>query len=357
MILVKKRISLIRVMKKHLKLLVVALAIGLFAACSNNKETQTQEKIIPIKVMEIATTTTVSEQNYIGTVEESVAVSLSFSGNGTVEQVLVSEGQKVTQGQLLATLNTETATSAYNAAVAKLAQAQDAYDRLKLVHDNGSLPDIKFAEVEAGLQQAQSMVAITKKSLDDCKLYASCNGVIASRNIETGTNVLPGMSVFKIVSIDKVFVKFSVSENEIGSIKEGYKANVTVAALDNDKFSGKIEYKGIVANPVTHSYDVKTGIENPQKKLLPGMVCKVTVENTQIPQTQIIVPNQSIKIAANGNRYVWLADGNVAKRQRIETGEFNENGIVVVEGLSAGDKVITEGFQKISEGMKISITK
>jgi RND family efflux transporter MFP subunit len=343
-------------MKDYSKLCIAVLSVCIFTACSNRKATETQEKIIPVKTVEIVASQTANGQHYVGTVEESVAVSLSFSGTGTVEQVLVSEGQKVSKGQLLATLNTTTAQNAYDAAQAKLTQAQDAYARLTKVHENGSLPDIKFAEAEAGLQQAKSMAAITKKSLDDCKMYAPNSGVIAARNIEAGASAIPGVAAFKLVSVDKVNVKISVPENEIGSVQTGQTASVTVPALNNAVFTGKIETKGIAANAMSHAYEAKIGIDNPQSKLLPGMVCKVETERAASPQPAFVVPNRAIQISPDGKRFVWLAEGNVARRRLVETGDLTNNGIIVAKGLSAGDKIVVDGFQKISEGMKISIT-
>ncbi|MDR2841443.1 MAG: efflux RND transporter periplasmic adaptor subunit, partial [Paludibacter sp.] len=218
-------------MINYSKLVVAALAVCLFAACSNGKGAEKQEKIIPVKVMNVEAQHLASSQNYVGTVEESVAVSLAFSGMGTVEEVLVDEGQRVRKGQLLAKLNTATAENSYQSMLAKQQQAQDAYDRLVKVHKNGSLSDIKLVEVETGLQQAKSMTAIAKKNLDDCRLVAPRDGVIAVRSVEAGNSAMPGMAAFKLISIDKVNVKISVPENEIGGVQTGQTASVTVAAL------------------------------------------------------------------------------------------------------------------------------
>ncbi|KAA6314791.1 p-hydroxybenzoic acid efflux pump subunit AaeA, partial [termite gut metagenome] len=194
-------------MVNYSKLGIAALIACVFVACSNKKETAKQEKIIPVKIMNVETLCATSSQNYVGTVEESVAVSLAFSMMGMVEQVLVSEGQRVRKGQLLATLNTATAENSYQMMLAKQQQAQDAYDRLVKVHENGSLPDIKLVEVETGLQQAKSMTAVAKKNLDDCHLVAPRDGVIAVRSVEAGSSAMPGVAAFKLVSIDKVNVK------------------------------------------------------------------------------------------------------------------------------------------------------
>ena len=341
-------------MNRHLKSGVAVMLVCCFAACSEQKETPTYEKNVPVKVMEIASGQASSGRRYVGTIEESLNISLSFSGMGTVEQVLVSEGQRVVKGQLLATLNTMTAQNAYEASQAKLIQAQDAYDRLAKVHNNGSLPDIKFAEVEAGLQQAKSMAAISKKSLDDCHLYAPQNGVIATRNIEVGANVMPGISAFKLVLIDKVSAKIFVPENEISSTLTGQSAVIEVAALNDAEFTGKVETKGIIANQISHSYEVKIGINNPKSELMPGMICKVFLAGDE-GIAAIVVPNRSIQISSDNRQYVWLAEGGVARRHFVKTGGITDNGIIVTEGLSAGDKLIVEGFQKVSDGMKVSV--
>jgi RND family efflux transporter MFP subunit len=336
------------------------LAVLALAGCSNKPVPEVKEKVIPVKTLRVAASTVNSETNYVGTVEESTSLSLSFSVMGTVEQVFVSEGQKVNKGQLLATLNTATAQNSVDAAQASVRQAQDAYDRLSKLHDNGSLPDIKFVEVETGLQQAKSMLAVMEKNLDDCRLFAPRNGVIVTRSVEVGESATPGIVAFKLVSIDKVNVKISVPENEIGSVRTGQEASIAVPALDNAVFTGKIKMKGIAANALSHTYEVKIGVDNNvgarhALPLLPGMVCKVSLA-ADSSATAFVVPNSAIRISPDGKRFVWLAKDNAARRCFVKTGSLTNDGIVVTEGLPAGSEIIVEGFQKVSEGMKISIT-
>ena len=345
-------------MRSYSKLCIAAILAYVFAGCANEKGTEKQEKVIPVKVMEIMTSQTVSVRNYIGMVEESVAVSLAFSSMGTIEQVTVSEGQRVQKGQLLATLNTATAEDSYRMMLSKLQQAQDAYDRLAKLHEKGSIPEIQFIEVETGLQQAKSMTSVAKKNLDDCQLFAPRDGVIASRSVEIGSNVMPGIAAFKLVSINKVNVKIPVPEAEIGKIAKGQNARIEVPALNDSVFFGEVDMKGVTANAISHTYDVKISVNNPLMKLMPGMVCKVVVQSPEpageVVNAKITVPNRAIQISADGRQFVWLAQGNTAKRRVVKTDGMNDDGIVVVDGLSTGDKLIVEGFQKISEGMKIS---
>ncbi len=341
--------------KLHSVLCIAAAAVILATGCSGRTETAATEKVIPVKILAVSGSAATAERNYVGTAEESFALSLSFSATGTVERVAASEGQRVSKGQLLAALSSGTAQNAYDIAQSTLKQAQDAYDRMKTLHEKGSVTDIKFVEVETGLEKAKAMEAISRKNLEDTKLYAPITGIVAKRSIEEGANVMPGTSVFKLVSIDDIDVKVSIPENEIGDIRTGQPATVTVSALGNKEYKGTIDKKGVEANPVSHTYDIKIRVKNPQSELMPGMVCKVFLTR-DASQPLIVIPNKSVQIAPDGKRFVWLAEGTVAKRRFITTGPLTDFGITVESGLADGDKVITEGYNKVSEGMKIQAT-
>ena len=333
----------------------VALVAFCITGCSNKPTMEPTAKIIPVKVMHIGFSDHALSQNYVGTVEESSAVSLSFSAMGTVERVLVTEGVRVRKGQLLAVLDNGTVQNAYDVTKATLKQAQDAYDRLKSLHEKGSITDLQFIEVETGLEQAKSMEAIARKTLDDCNLYAPLNGIIAKRSIEEGVSVMPGLSAFKIVSIDEVYVTVPIPENEIGSIKTGQPATITVSALNNREYNGVVDRKGIEANPVSHSYALKIKTTNPNFDLMPGMVCKVSLQHDK--DKIIIIPNKCVQLSPDNRPFVWIANGTTATRRFIAIGSLSDYGIIVENGLAEGDRLIVEGTNKVSEGMQIKIVQ
>ena len=343
-------------MKRSISILsLAALATLSLTNCGKKQAAKPAAKMIPVKVMAIGLSDYSYSRNYVGTVEESSAVSLSFANMGTVERVLASEGEQVRKGQLLAVLNSSSAQNAYDVAKSTLRQAQDAYDRLKPLYEKGSITEIKFIEVETGLEKAKSMEAIAKKSVEECKLYAPMKGVIAKRSIEEGMNIMPSLSAFKLVSIDEVNINISVPENEIGNIQAGQSVKITVPALENREYRGKVDKKGVEANPVSHTYTLKIKTANPKSELMPGMVCKAFLQNDK--DQQIVIPNKCVQISSDNRQFVWLAEENTAKRRFITVGTLSDYGVVVEEGLSEGDRLIVEGFTKVSEGMQISIAQ
>lgn len=323
-----------------------------------DKKSEDQIEVVKVKVLKIGDRPEIVNHSYIATIEESVSIPLSFLAAGTVEQVLVSEGQSIHKGQLLAELNSENYKNAYQIALSKENQARDAFNRLEPVYKNGSLPEIKFIEVQTGVEMAKSAVLISKKNFDDCKLYAPTSGIIGRRFLEPGMSILPGTPVFQLVKIEKVNVNVPIPENEIATIKKGQKAQVIVTALGGQQFGGEVTEVGILSNPLSHTYMVKIGINNLDKNLRPGMVCQVLINNFK-KDNQIIIPPAAIQTDGFGAKYVFTANPSTLKaiKKAITVGAINQNGITISSGLMFNDLLIIEGFQKISENSTIQIIK
>lgn len=333
---------------------VLAILAFCLTGCGRSNDATATSKIIPVKVQTVGLSDEATQRNYVGTAQESFALSLSFQTGGTVERVLVSEGQKVGKGQLLAELSSPTVLNVYNSAKASLKQAEDAHARLSELYQKGSLPEIKFVEIETSLEQAKAMEAISRKNLDDCRIYAPFSGIIATRSVEEGQNAMMSVQAFKLVSIDEIDIKVSIPENEISAIRAGQAATITVSALGNKQYTGVVDKKGVEANSISHTYAIKIRVKNPLSELMPGMVCKAFLQDGT-DSHKIVIPNKAVMSTPEGQRFVWLGDEMVARRRFITIGSLTDYGVTVETGLSEGDKVITEGYHKISEGMHISV--
>lgn len=308
---------------------------------------------VKVTVMKVTPVTFSGEQEFSGTVEEASGSTLSFPVAGTVQQIRVTAGQRVAKGELIAVLDEATLRNTYEAASALLLQAEDAYQRMKQLHDAGSLPEIQWTEVQSKLKQAQSAEAISKKNLADGRLYAPFSGVISEKSVEVGHNVMPGQPIVHLVTINQVKVCVSVPENEISQINMGRSVNVSVSALNGKTFSGKIVEKGIVAHPLSRSYEVKALIDNRSGELMPGMICTMGIENGET-NSVIILPASVIQTDEQNRTFVWVNEGGKARKKRVQTGTLIRNGVVIQSGLSASNEVIVEGQQKVSEGMDVT---
>ena len=340
-------------MKKNVLLVWIAVTMMILSTgCSNQEEKAKNAAPMRVQSEVVHPSSDVHTKSYVGVVEEELAISVGFTGSGTISKVCVSEGQTVKKGQLIAEIDKTQAQNMLMAAKAQMEQANDAYKRLKQLHDNNSLPEMEWVEVQSKVQQAEASLEMAKKSLEDCSIYAPETGIIGKGVMNVGEVVLPALPVAKVLVINQVKIKASIPEKEIAAIATSTSSSITLDALPNQTFQGgKIE-KCIEANPMTHTYDIKVNVNNNGQLLLPGMVAKV--ELTHAAQADVLtVPVTSIRKDANGKNYVWLKKDGRAHKAVVTTGKATGNRMVVLNGLNSGDTVITEGYQKLSEGMEV----
>ncbi len=344
-------------MKKRLFLLILPF---LLAGCADHHTQQLkerfiggnkQERVIPVGILSIDSTSGVIRNTYPGNLEESQSVDLAFKYGGLLEGLYVKEGTTVAKGQLLAKVSSPTMENTQRTAQATLTQAQDAYERLKKVHDNGSLPEIKWKEMEANLEKAQAGYDLATAMLADNLLTAPFSGTVASVNAETGENIPPMKPVIRLINAKNLTVKISVPEEELNKIHVGDAAEIIIPALNDRRYSGKVIEKSLTASMLTHSYPVKVLIERPDKELRPGMIGKAVL-SVDVSEG-IVIPANAILINQDG-KFVWVEENGIATRRPVLTSGFAGKGVVISEGLKKGDHVIVEGYQKVSEGMKVN---
>lgn len=329
--------------------LLTILAVTTLASCGSKT---TEPEALAVVTETVAETSTSSGRSYVGEVEAYTSTPVSFTGMGTVTRVLVSEGQAVSRGQKLAQMDATQAQNTLTAAEAILNQAKDAYNRMKVLHDAAALSDIDWVDTESKLKQAESTMAIAKKALADCDLIAPCSGVIGKGPMESGVTALPSQTVCTILDISKVKVKASIPEKEIGSVTASTPTVITVASLGEKTFSGEKIEKGVEADAMTRTYDIKATVANPDKQLLPGMVAQLQL-TTDGNSPAVTVPVRCIQQGTNGNLFVWTVSDGKAHRTDVTTGATEGDRIAIIAGINKGDKVIVSGYQKVSEGSDI----
>lgn len=331
-------------------------AVLLLASACGGQENQIEDRIVKVNVLTVSDGTTGGFHEYVGTLEEAAASTLSFGVGGRVTAVYVKDGQHVVAGQLLASVDKSSATNAFNAAKATLNRAQDGYDRARQVYEKGSLPEVKMIEVQTQLDQAQSMYDMARKSLDDCNLYAPTSGTIDGRMIEKGSSVTAFQPVMRLLDLSSLYVKMSVPEVDISSVRVGDSVRVLVSAVADSNgptFRGMVEERRVSADAMSHSYLVRIRMQANQRGLLPGMVCRVRLADRQV-RHGVEVPSRAVQLMDKGARYVWVVNDGTAHRRHVKIGDLTRTGVLVTEGLNEGDCVMIDGMMKVSEGTKVS---
>lgn len=303
-----------------------------------------------MKIETVVLTNADTEKTYMGKVESTTAISIKSPFPATLQEVKVLQGQKVEAGESLALLYSENVESSLSAAEATYKQAVDGYERLQKVKDNGSVSQVKIVEVETKLAQAEAILKSARKAKEDCIVKAPLAGTVQEIHVKKGEDLSLAQPIISIIDLDKLEISISVPETEIAALKVGDKAKVLIPAVSNETFEGQVTSKGVAAKAVSHSYECKIALKNVPEAVMPGMMGKVRFvsQSTKVP----VIPASVICSDKNG-RYVWLVnDKGKVEKHHITTGGFSGKGVIVEEGLKGGEKLITQGFAKVSTGME-----
>lgn len=332
---------------------IAIVSAALFLVACSHDGNQKVKAPTRVKVETVAEGNSVERPSYVGIVEENKSTAVSFTSMGVVSHVYVNEGQSVGRGQLLATMDGTQARNVYSGAQAQMAQAEDALKRYGKLHDNGSLPEVQWVEIQSKVAQARAQLAVAKKNLADCRLTAPVGGVIGRKLVGAGESAMPSQAIVTILDINTVKVKVSIPENEIGAIGANTPSSIFVEAANCRTSGGKIE-KSVQADALTHTYDIRISVKNPNRQLLPGMVADVTFNDDSTDASSISLPLTSVQEYANGALFVWsITADSTAHRQPVTIGRTFGNRVTISSGLTTGQHIVVEGYQKLSEGTKV----
>ena len=334
------------------KILLFPLLLLLLGCEERKEQKQNCYSVIPIEYEVVGQSSEEVYRNYVGAVSSEVEIPLVFVYGGTLVELYVHNGQAVRQGDIIAKVDDTSAKSLHETALATLRQAQDGYERLKKVYDDGGISEVRWVQMETDLEKARQSEISTRKHLEQCTLYASQDGVISMDKHLVGENVSPMRTFCRIIDLRKMNVEFSVPEKEIQFVKKGDVAFADIPSLGLKNIELEVVDKSIVANSFGHTYDVKTRVVSDNaKEILPGMVAKIRMTATAL--SGIVIPSSCVQTVADGIA-VWVVENGKAFRRNIVPSDFVKNGVIVKSGLNHGDTIVTAGYQKLYNGAKVS---
>lgn len=323
---------------------------------------------------------------YVGRVRAQQFVEVHARVEGYLENMLFAEGTYVDKGQTLFVINRGQYKAKADKAAAQLkkdeAQEQQTkrqLERIRPLYEQNAASRLDLDNAIAAYETARAAVAMSKADLAQAELElgyttvkSPLSGHISERHVDVGTLVGPGHKslLATIVKSDTVLVDFSMTALDYLKSKErkvdlgqkdanrSWQPNVTITLADNTvyPFKGLVDFAEPQVDPRTGTFSVRAEMPNPERVLLPGQFTKVKLL-LDVREKATVVPLKSVIIEKGGAYiYVMRRDSTVEKRF-IELGpEFNNN-VVVERGLTAGEKIVTEGYHKLVPGMRVRVTE
>ncbi|GAB3797293.1 efflux RND transporter periplasmic adaptor subunit [Spirosoma humi] len=292
-----------------------------------------------------------------GSTEAETTVNLGFMVAGKLNRVTIQEGQTIRAGQLIASIEPTDYQLGVTIANANVARVQDEYNRLTILKDRGSLTPSDYEKVVTGLEEVKARQQLAAKNLRETKLYSPISGIVARKGANPGEIIPQGQPLFQIADIQPIKVRVSVPESEVGQLRLGQPAQVTIPALSRS-YTGKISLIGAVADPASRAYSVKIDLPNPNLQIRPGMIADARLVASQTKKA-LVLPGNVVLRDDDGSTYVYVADGQKkqAFKRKITVGQVFASDVEITSGLTATDLVITGGQQNVQDGSSIQFNQ
>ena len=280
---------------------------------------------------------------------------------GILQSVYVKEGQNVTKGQILATIDDGGLSQQLAQLEANTQLAKTTYERQKRLWDQKIGSEIQFLQAKTSYDAQKSAVNQLKSQLGKATIRAPFSGIIDDVFKERGTVVSPGQGseIFRIVNLSNMYIETEVPETYIGSITKNKDVEVDFPVI-GESLKAKIRQVGNFINPNNRSFKIEVGVPNLKGKIKPNLTARLKLNDYTNPDA-ILIPQNIISENAKGEQFIYIIKDRkenneaVAERLIIETGKTQGDMIEVVENLPAGSEVIIEGARSVNNGQVVKV--
>lgn len=295
-----------------------------------------------------------------GNVETKKNIVLYPEMSGILTRVYVKKGQKVSKGQVLARIDDGGLSQQLSQIEVQTQLAKTTYDRQKRLWGQKIGSEIQYLETKTNYEAQQNAVNQIKRQLAKTTVNAPFSGVIDDVITEQGSVAIPGQTaLIRIINLDDMYIETEVPERYVPNITIGKKVEVYFPVLRNT-ITTKIRQVGNYINPNNRSFTVEVGIPSNGGTVKPNLTAKVKI-NDYTNEKAILIPQSIISENAQGDQYTYVTSGkdaqNIAEAKRviIKTGRTQGDLIEIIEGLTNGDAIISEGARSVKDGQKVKI--
>jgi RND family efflux transporter MFP subunit len=289
---------------------------------------------------------------------------------GYLDAVLVDRGDKVKKGQLLAVVRPSDLPDQLSAARGSLAQAQASlalaktnHDRAQLLAPKGVVSQQELQQTSAALASAEAAEAAARANLGvmatrlgETRLEAPIDGYVLARRVDPGALVGPATgAIVTVARTDVLRVFVAVTERDAAGVAVGKEAHVEVDALPGRRFGGRVARVAPAFDVSSRTLDAEVHLDNREGLLRPGMYGRGAIR-VEVHPNAVVAPISAVLTSGN-KRYVFVVEGDKVKRREVRTGVDGGEWLEILEGLKAGEELVTAGAEGLADGATVRVAK
>ncbi len=289
-----------------------------------------------------------------GAVDAKNSVLVTPKSGGVVTSMYVKEGDFVKAGSLIARVDDSILRESIEEVKTQLSLAGTLYDKQKNLWDQKIGTELQYLQAKNNKESLEKRLATLNAQLSQSAIVSPMAGVVDLVNVKVGEMAAPGMGVVRVVNLSNLKVTAKVSDTYVASVKKGDEVLVKFPDLQRE-YKARVSFVSTTVDPLSRTFTVEANLPS-AKDLKPNMMAQVQI-NDAVRKDALVIDQNYVQHTENGQLvYVAVTEAGkkVAKAREVKTGLVYNGKAEVLQGLSAGDQVITNGYQEVTDGQLIS---
>lgn len=286
----------------------------------------------------------------VGTAMANESVEITSKTSNTITAIRFTEGQRVQAGAILVEFDRAQAAAAVAEAEANLAESRNQYARGRDLSVTQALSKAQLDQLETSVKTGEARLAAARARLADTVIRAPFSGRTGFRRVSVGGLVNPGSVITTLDDSSLIKLEFTLPQTFLKDLAVNLAVEASAEGLGEQIFTGKISTIGSRIDPVSRSITVRAEIPNANGELKPGLFMKVRVRAATVPT--LMIPEEAL-VPEQGRSFVFIVDGERAKRIEVTTGGREPGSVAILSGLNGDETLIVEGMQRIRDGAAV----
>jgi RND family efflux transporter MFP subunit len=289
----------------------------------------------------------------VGTVKPYATAKISSEEGGLILSITKNKGDKVRAGEVLVRLKKDVEGATYDQMLAQFELAKINFEKQDELYKENATTELQYLTAKWQMEAAEKGLDVLKTHIKKAYVTSPINGVVDDKYMNKGEMSGPGIPILNVVDVSRVKITAGVPESYIKDVQKGQQVSITMDVLPGAEFEGKISYISPTLSAGSRTFEIEIIIDNKDRVLKPEMNANVEISKEE--KDNVVVIQQDLIVDYGDEKYVFVLDGDVAKKRVLEIGGRNENNVLITGGLKPGDKIIYEGFQSLSDNLKVQV--
>lgn len=351
-------------MPRFILFLLIALIVVLFFAIKKESASIAASKAAALSIEKppvntvtlLLSPSTIQDRiNLPGSIKSWTDLELLAKISGSITEVMVTEGDNVKQGDLLARIEEADYRIALDRARAAYKFAKAEFERDSSIYAKGMISTAELDTRKTSVQTSKADMEHAELQYSRCNIIAPMDGVIKQLDAKIGLRLAVGDPVAQILKIDKLKAVVGIPESDVNAIRQLDTVDLTIQALDGEIIRAKKHFISPSPETVARLYEMELEIDNADGRILPGMFVRADIIKKKV-NNAIAIPFYSV-ISRNDEQYVFVEKDGVVEKRNVQLGIMEEWMVEITEGIAEGENLVIEGHRDVENKQQVRVIK